>query len=83
MINQSFTEWSVKSKQGVYTKQEVDDMLAECATKEVVEDTLEDYATKDDVDDAIAGIGAALPTTDPAEAGALWNDSGAVKVSAG
>jgi hypothetical protein len=30
-----------------------------------------------------SGANAALPTSDPAVAGALWNDAGTVKVSAG
>jgi hypothetical protein len=40
-------------------------------------------ATKTFVSAAIAAIGSGLPTADPAVAGALWNDAGTVKVSAG
>jgi len=40
-------------------------------------------AAKADIEALQAGEGFALPDSDPGVAGALWSDSGTVKVSAG
>ena len=41
------------------------------------------YGSQGDITNIQAGKGITLPTSDPAVAGELWNDSGTVKVSAG
>jgi len=40
-------------------------------------------ANQDNITNVLAGTGITLPTSDPSSAGALWSDSGTVKVSAG